>query len=96
MFLIFALDVHAVKLSETMIQTIKVPTAQTFQNEKDALEATFSLEDQIQNHGSSEYKKLRKNCEHFIRLLTPTIVRLEVDEYQNIKGVVHAKIRCMR
>ena len=96
MLLIFALDAQAVKLSETEIQTIKIPTAETFQNEKDALEAAFSLEDQIHNRRSSEFKKLRKSCDHFIRLLKPTIVRLESDENQKIKGVVHAKVRCKR
>lgn len=95
-FLIFASSVHAVKLSETAVQTVTIETERSFKNEKDALEAAFMLEDLLHNRRSEEFGNLKKKCDHFIGLLKPTVVRLKTDENNNIKGIIQSRIRCLR
>ena len=94
--LIFTFNVHAVRLTETKVQTITITTEQTFSNEEDALEAAFGLEDELNNYRSEEFSKLKKECDNFISLLKPTTVRLETGKDQKLKGVIHARIRCLR
>ncbi len=93
---IFAFNVHAVKLTDTEVHTVTMATEQSYQNEEDALEAAFVLEDELNNYKSETFGKLKKRCDNFIGLLRPTTVRLETNKDQNLKGIIHAKIRCLR
>lgn len=94
--LLLTFNAHAVRLTETKVQTVTIATEQSFQKEADALEAAFALEDELKNYRSDEFSKLKKRCDNFISLLKPTTVRLEAGKDQNLKGVIHARIRCMR
>lgn len=96
LLLIIAFNVHAVKLTDTEVQSITIETEQSFQNEEDALEAAFTLEDELNNYSSVGFGKLKKRCNDFIGLLKPTTVRLKTGKDQNLRGVIHARIRCLR
>ncbi len=93
---IFTFNVHAIKLTDTEVQIVTMATEQSYQNEEDALEAAFGLEDELNNHKSEAFAKLKKRCDNFISLLKPTTVRLKTSKDQNLKGIIHARIRCMR
>lgn len=75
---------------------VAVETPDSYQVEEDALEAAFSLEDQLQNPRSAEFSELKKDCDNFVALLKPTVVRLRKDNEKKIRGLVEAKIRCRR